>query len=541
MTFENYLSKENLIDNDSLKMLKTSENSFLEVSKNLCEEIYFNSALEFYNLIELKNTYDLSVDFENSNKVDEFSYLIEKDLFCFKNNKNKNIWLIKDPDDFKTFDKIRQNTINPIFAISKNVEFKAIQNRLIKPAEVYFRAEQISKTTENKMVNTEYNSQAKALYKSLLDAAIDNRASDMHIIPMSDKVKIAFRIDGNIENFCFIPLNILNNLKNVISNEGKLPSNKVAVPQEGKISYEYKDKIVNIRINIIPTLDTYDINLRFLSTDIKTVDEIGFLDDEKEKLLNSFEQTKGLVIITGPTGSGKTTTLYAALNEIRETGRKIMSLEDPVEINLDGVTQINIRKDYAFDFEQAVATTLRHDPNIALIGECKTTEVAKEIIKLSDTGHLALTTLHTNDSVGAISRLINLGIMPYAIGDVLTVVVAQRLVRRICPHCKQTYELEKDHKWRKIFNLGDGIVTLAKGTGCSHCEGRGYKERLAIVEFLIIDKDIRESIQLGENRSKILRKAKNSGFENMLENGIKKALLHLTTFDELEPYAKDLL
>ncbi|MFI3226489.1 MAG: ATPase, T2SS/T4P/T4SS family [Clostridia bacterium] len=541
MAFEDYLLKENIIDELACKQIKNTENTFLEITNRLSEDIYFEHMLSFYKLREVKNTDNLAIDFDNSSKVDDFYVLVAKDLICLKTNYSSNVWLILNPDNFKEIDKIRQNTINPIFAVARKVEFQAIYNRVVKPAEVACRAEEISKTTENKVMNVDYTSQAKALYKSLLDAAIENRASDMHIIPMSNKVKIAFRIDGKIENYCYIPLNILNNLKNVISNEGQLPSNSIAIPQEGIIKYEYKGQFTNVRINIIPTLDTFDINLRFLSSNTKSINEIGFLKDEQETLLKVVEQTKGLIIMTGPTGSGKSTTLYAALSGILGTGRKIMSLEDPVEINVDGFTQVTIRTEFAFGFPEGVATAMRHDSDVIYIGECKDVIVAKETIKMADTGHLALTTLHTNDSFGAISRLRNLEIPEYAIGDVLTVVIAQRLVRRVCDKCFETYSLEKKHKWRELFNLGDEEIILARGKGCSYCDGRGYKDRLAIVEFLLVNNEIREGIQTGANRAKLYKSARQNGFETLLENGIKKALLHLTTLDELVPYARDLL
>ena len=544
MTFVEHLKCLNLIsESQSNEIYEAGADYYLTVKKKkiVNEEILIREACTYYHLSELKNSLALKANRIKATSIAGFKQLIERQIFAFETN-DALYFLIDNPDDIQLIDKIIEYLPLAKISIAKDDERNIFSKRFFQPLEIEEKALQLSVDAESRKGTNEpaIQSEAQHLYQFMLNAALENRASDLHIIPTKNYAKIDFRIDGKVTPYTEIPLNILPNIKNIICNAAQIGvQSNINLPIVGKMAYPYHGHNIDIRINIIPAKLGFDINLRFLSDELKNIQDIGFTQQNIDRYRDLLAMTKGLVVITGPTGSGKTTTLYAGLTDISGGDRKIVTLEDPVEITLPGITQIDINKDNQFDYEQGVASVLRHDPDIILIGEIRTKEVADEAIRSSDTGHLALTTLHTRDSVSAISRLINLGIRPYALGDSLTAVIAQRLVRRICPYCKEEYVLDDKHPWKDMFELSTGEINLVRAKGCIQCDGRGYLGRLAITEFLVITPEISIAIQNQANRYEIIAMAKKHGFKSMVDDGVEKALLHLTTLEEIEQLQKE--
>lgn len=544
MDFVEYLkNKGHITENEAKEIYEYGENIFLTLrNKKIIDDVVLvQEATKHYGVEILKNTIELSVDVEKTKQVGDVKILLKGGNVALKDD-NSIYFLIDNPDDVSFTEKVKDILADAKIVIANVADRADVIKRLVQPIEIQHKAEKISKESElsKSLLSTAISSEAQELLDDLIEAALENRASDMHIVPLKDEIRISFRIDGKIESYMRIPKNILDNIKNILCNRAEIPERNPNLPIEGKFIFSAKKEKVDVRINAIPSKLGWDINMRFLSSKMRTIQDIGFLEDDIKKYKDLLNMTKGLIVITGPTGCGKTTSLYAGLDSVKNSGKKVMTLEDPVESTLPGITQIDIKASLGFGYEQGVATTLRHDPDITLIGETRVLTVAEEVIKLADTGHLTITTMHTRDSVSAISRFLNLGISPYSLGDTLSAVIAQRLVRRICPKCKEEYALPKEHEWRDMFALGDDEITLARGRGCPHCAGKGFRGRIVIVEFLLSNSEISIAIQNKENRYSILEKAKKSGFASMIEDGVKKALLHYTTFDELEQIKKDI-
>jgi type II secretory ATPase GspE/PulE/Tfp pilus assembly ATPase PilB-like protein len=312
-------------------------------------------------------------------------------------------------------------------------------------------------------------------------------------------------------------------------------------PVEGQISFNYHGQRVDIRINILKTVIGYDFNMRFIDSSLRGLEELGLSEKNYKQYVDLLHMTKGMVILCGPTGSGKTTLLYAGFKKLLTENKAIFTIEDPVEIVLPGTTQVSVKKEKGMSYAERFPSSLRHDPDIIAIGETRTLDVAEQAVQAANTGHLVFTTLHTNDAVGAISRLTNLGLAPYAIGDVLAAVVAQRLVRRVCPKCKELYDLPEDHEWRQTFDLGDGPIKLARGKGCEYCAGSGYRGRVGVNEFMICSPKLRDAIQKNKTRIELESILHDEGYRTYLEDAKEKALEGVTTFDEVNELYQDIL
>ena len=312
-------------------------------------------------------------------------------------------------------------------------------------------------------------------------------------------------------------------------------------PVEGQISTMYKGERVDIRINILRSALGFDFNMRFIASDLKSLEELGLSETNYNHYMHLLHMTKGLVILCGPTGSGKTSLLYAGFKKLLAENKAIFTIEDPVEIVLPGTTQIQVKKERGMTYADRFPSALRHDPDVIGIGETRTLDVAEQTVQAANTGHLVFTTLHTNDAVGAISRLVNLGLPSYTIGDVLAAVVAQRLVRRVCTACAEEYSLPADSVWRDRYHLGDGEIKLKRGKGCAQCAGCGYRGRIAVNEFLLTTPKIRNAIQKNATRTELEDILKGDGYRTYIEDAVDKSLQGITTLDEVDKLWSDIL
>jgi len=365
----------------------------------------------------------------------------------------------------------------------------------------------------------------------IIRQAIDERASDIHIEPFKDKISLRYRIDGKLYEIPppakHLHLPIISRIK-ILS---KLDIAEKRLPQDGAFLVKVEDHPIDLRVSVIPTIYGEKIVMRILdrSAVILDISLMGFDAGQLEKIRRVINMPYGLIFLTGPTGSGKTTTLYAILNEIKSPSKNIVTVEDPVEYKMDGVNQVQVKPDIGLTFASALRSFLRQDPDIMLVGEVRDLETAQICIRSALTGHLVLSTLHTNDASSAISRLIDIGIESYMIAPSLLVVVAQRLVRKLCSECKEAYEPTLEQI--KSANLNRDLIYRPKG--CAKCNQLGYRGRSCIAEVLLVNSELRDLITQRAPFQKLKEVARaTAGMQTLYESAIKKVEEGITSLEE---------
>jgi type IV pilus assembly protein PilB len=369
----------------------------------------------------------------------------------------------------------------------------------------------------------------------ILSDAVRNKASDVHVEPRRDRLDVRYRIDGELYLQRSVPKPLQAAVISRIKIMSDLDISERRLPQDGRISSIIDGKSVDFRVSTAPTLYGERVVLRILHRSQGTIplDKLGFSPHDLSTFESLITQPYGIILVTGPTGSGKTTTLYAALNSLKSERTNIMTVEDPIEYELEGISQSNINAKIGFTFATQLRALLRQDPDIILVGEIRDSETADVAFRAAMTGHLVLSTLHANDAPSSISRLIDMGVEPFLVSSAIIGVTAQRLVRRLCQFCKEPYELDPDDKL--ILGIGDQDKVIAyKAVGCRKCAGRGYSGRLTIVELMVMSEEIRR-LALNKSPSGDIKEASNrAGMVSMILDGTQKVLQGLTTVDELK-------
>jgi len=374
------------------------------------------------------------------------------------------------------------------------------------------------------------------LVNLLLSGAIKDRASDIHVEPYSGNLKIRYRIDGILYDILSLPRRIESPLVSRIKIMAKLNIAEKRLPQDGRIEIKIADRLVDIRVSIIPTAFGERVVLRLLdkTANILKLADLG-MHDERIKLLNKLIKSPyGIILVTGPTGSGKTTTLYAALSTINHPEINIITIEDPIEYQMDGVGQIQVNPKIDLTFAAGLRSIVRQDPDVILIGEIRDRETAEIAIQSSLTGHLVFSTLHTNDASSAITRLIDMGVEPFLVTSSVVAIIAQRLVRVLCPHCKEVYVPDDE----SLNNLGLDRSVLQNNKfyrkkGCNLCMQTGFRGRSAIFEILIIDEEIKKLVLRTSDANQINELALKQGMITLQKDGIDKVLAGITTTEEV--------
>lgn len=364
----------------------------------------------------------------------------------------------------------------------------------------------------------------------IIRQAIDERASDIHIEPFKEKISLRYRIDGKLFEIPppakHLHMPIVSRIK-ILS---KLDIAEKRLPQDGAFPVKLEDRVVDLRISTIPTIYGEKVVMRILDRGavVLNLDTMGMDAKQLEVVRKAINQPYGLVFMTGPTGSGKTTTLYAILSEIRSPTKNIITVEDPVEYKLDGVNQVQVKPEIGLTFASALRSFLRQDPDVMLVGEVRDLETAQICIRSALTGHLVLSTLHTNDAPQAVSRLVDIGIEPYLLAPSLLLVIAQRLIRKLCPECKEAYEPKPD----ELKNLKIKPELLYRPKGCAKCGQIGYKGRLCIAEVMAANEEIKALINQRASFQKIKEVARAGGMQTLYESALKKAEMGLTSLEE---------
>ena len=378
------------------------------------------------------------------------------------------------------------------------------------------------------------------LVNVLLVDALRRGASDIHVEPYEKELRIRFRIDGVLYDIMHPPLKLRDALISRVKIMSKLDISEKRLPQDGRIKIKVKvdsrSRELDFRVSTLPTLFGEKVVLRLLDKENLMLDmtKLGFEQDSLEKFQRNIAKPYGMVLVTGPTGSGKTNTLYSALQSLNTIETNIMTAEDPVEFNLVGVNQVQMKEQIGLNFAAALRSFLRQDPNIILVGEIRDFETAEIAIKAALTGHLVLSTLHTNDAPSTISRLMNMGIEPFLVATSVNLIQAQRLIRRICKDCKQEHPTPPEALVEVGFTAEEAKkLKTYKGKGCSTCNNTGYKGRIGLYEVLEVTDEIRELILIGASALELRKKAIDDGMISLRESGLHKIRNGVTTIEEV--------
>jgi type IV pilus assembly protein PilB len=374
------------------------------------------------------------------------------------------------------------------------------------------------------------------LVNLMLAEAIDSRSSDIHVEPSRDRIMVRFRIDGVLHEMMRPPKNLQMAITSRIKVLADLDIAVRLLPQDGRLTVHLPDREVDIRVSTLPTAFGEKVVLRLFdkSAFARETANLGLEGQGLEAFERSIHQPYGMILISGPTGSGKTTTLYAALNEIKSVHKNLVTVEDPIEYHIDSVNQVHANHKVGMTFSRALRSILRQDPDVIMVGEIRDSETADIAVKSALTGHLVLSTVHANDGPGTVTRLVDMGVPRYLVGSAVTLVMAQRLVRRVCERCKELFTAEPEH----VAALGEDAAMLqgrriARGRGCLACKQTGYSGRTAVFEVLELNKAVRRMVLDGLNEDQIKQKAMSQGLLTLRKSGIKKILDGVTTVDEV--------
>jgi len=378
--------------------------------------------------------------------------------------------------------------------------------------------------------------------KILLDA-IKTGASDIHFEPYEKSYRIRYRTDGVLHEVSTPPQNLAPRLSARLKVMSRMDISERRMPQDGRIKMKLtKQRAIDFRVNTLPTLWGEKIVLRILdpSSAKMGIDALGYDDDQKQLYMDALHQPQGMILVTGPTGSGKTVSLYTGLNILNTPERNISTAEDPVEINLEGINQVHVNHKVGLDFSEALRSFLRQDPDIVMVGEIRDLETAEIAIKAAQTGHLVLSTLHTNSAPETLTRLRNMGVPAFNIATSVSLIIAQRLARRLCEHCKQPADIPKETLIAEGFTdeLLKGAKIMAPGDGCPQCFN-GYKGRVGIYEVVKVTPEIGRIIMEEGNSLEIAKKAEQEGFRNLRKSALMKAAEGITSLEEVNRVTKD--
>ena len=376
------------------------------------------------------------------------------------------------------------------------------------------------------------------LVNAVLSEAVERGASDIHIESYEKSFRIRYRVDGTLSEVMRPPMKMRNAIVSRVKIMAKLDIAERRMPQDGRIKLKMgKNREMDYRVSVLPTLFGEKVVMRLLDKSNLQLDmtKLGFDDHQIVDFKEGIYKPYGMVLVTGPTGSGKTTTLYSALSELNKVTENISTAEDPVEFNLEGINQVQIHEDIGLNFASALRSFLRQDPDIILVGEIRDFETAEIGIKAALTGHMVLSTLHTNDAPSTINRLLNMGIEPFLVSSAVNLIVAQRLARKICPDCKEPATHITDELLAKLGAVPEGFhdAVLYKGRGCDTCKGTGLKGRIALYEVMTMSEPLKELVLQGASSIELKREAINLGMKTLRQSGIQKMLQGVTTIEEV--------
>jgi type IV pilus assembly protein PilB len=456
--------------------------------------------------------------------------------------------ITSDPSDFDTLQKLQfilNKDIQPVLAAREQI-IEAI-NRHYGQTETESVDSMLAEFTDTAIDFTETEATAAGaemdgdapvikLVNLIIQEAVSLRASDIHIEPFADRVRVRYRIDGVLVERDSPPRRLLAPILSRIKIMSRIDIAEKRRPQDGRIKMTLSGKHYDLRVSLLPTTHGQSAVMRILDrANIQlNIRDLGFGEDDYTRFQTIIKRPNGIFLVTGPTGSGKTTTLYAALNELNRPDRKIITAEDPVEYYLPGINQVEVKHQIGLDFQRIIRAMLRQAPNIILVGEIRDVETAEIAVQASLTGHLVFSTLHTNDAPSAITRLVDIGVQPFLVASSVIAIMAQRLIRVVCPKCKEP-DQPPESELQAAGLTPDRLAnaTFMRGRGCSHCHHTGYRGRLGIYEMLRMNSVLREMTFTRQPTQAIRRQSRLLGMRTLLEDGVGKALKGITTLEEV--------
>ena len=459
---------------------------------------------------------------------------------------------IADPQNVHSIDELRLATRYQLeLAVASRDDIEAEIRRLVRAAEAFGARAMLEDEEQLEEVHEDEDdleaddgiSEAPLvrLVNSLIFQAAEDGASDMHFEPQKDGITVRFRIDGVMHEIQRIPKRMVAGVTTRLKVLAKLDIAERRKPQDGRISLNARTagRMLDIRVATLPTVDGEKVTMRLLDKSKKapTLEELGLPEDMRGKLSEIIRRPTGALLVTGPTGSGKSTSLYAALAEINRPEINIVTIEDPVEYRLPGINQMQINIKAGFTFASALRSILRSDPDVVMVGEIRDAETAKISVEAALTGHLVLSTLHTNDAPGAITRLNEMGVEPFLTGSAVTAVLAQRLARKLCSHCCEMYNPSSDELLRnrvspEVMAASDGMAFYRK-KGCPRCGQTGYKGRIGIYQLLVMTEEIESLAVRRATREELEAKATEQGMRSLWDDGLAKVVSGVTSLEEL--------
>lgn len=403
-----------------------------------------------------------------------------------------------------------------------------------KTAEEFRNQEKINEVLEEELSEDIKNAPAVKLVDSIIQNAVRSKASDIHIEPFENRVCVRYRIDGALQKQFDSPKEPLAGLITRIKIMGNMDIAEKRIPQDGRIFTRVDDENVDLRVSVLPTVNGEKIVIRILDKSAFNVDKsvLGIADDDLDKINKIINKPHGIVLVTGPTGSGKSTTLYSLLRDLNKEDKNIITVEDPVEFSMDGINQVNVNAKAGLTFASGLRSILRQDPDIVMLGEIRDTETAEIAVRAAITGHLVLSTIHTNDAPSSIVRLKDMGVAPYLVSSALVGIIAQRLIRKLCIHCKEEY-IASDYEKEILGVPKYQDLTLYRKVGCNRCSNTGYKGRVGIYEVMEINREIRDLINADKPLEEITNAALRNNMKTLNKSAMNVVLNGNSTVEEL--------
>ena len=463
-------------------------------------------------------------------------------LIAIDRKENRLIVAMVDPLNFFAIDDVKLYTkmdVTPCLATSMDLErviekyyTNVLTQKALDEFSDSFAPIEDELDTEQEMLEVATAPIVK-LINSIIEQAMRSKASDIHIEPSANDIRVRFRVDGDLNEIMVLPRSNLSAIVTRIKIIGKMDIAEKRIPQDGRVEMKFNDNEIDLRISSLPTVYGEKVVIRILdkSNFNFTKEGLGFSEGDLEKLNRMIAQPYGMMLVTGPTGSGKSTTLYTVLRELNVPSKNVITVEDPVEYKLKGINQVQVNPKAGLTFASGLRSILRQDPDTIMIGEIRDAETAEIAVRAAITGHLVLSTLHTNDSPSTVARLIDMGLEPYLVSSAIIGIISQRLVKVLCPKCKEKYEASDSEK-RMMGIDEENEVTLYKPVGCNACN-KGYRGRAAVHEVMLVNESIRKLINREANTDDIRKQALDDGMRTLLQSATDLALKGKTSFEEI--------
>ena len=540
--------------------------AIIEDSSLVSQTDFYEAKAKVFN-VPFKDVRALSITKEVFNIIeenDEKSHIV----LPFDRKDNKVLLVMENPLDVQLIQYLSHKyniEIDPYLGISSDI-LSIIDNKSsaqiegsvieeVEAADVAFKVDDTGGDISNlgNLTGSIENAPIVKIINTVLEYAVKFRASDIHIEPEKKSLRFRFRIDGILQEKLSVPSSLSSALVSRIKILSRLKIDEKRIPQDGRFNIKVGKEIVDLRVSTLPIIYGEKVVIRLLrkTGGISKIEDLGLIGDAFDKYSRSLNLTKGIILITGPTGSGKTQTLASSISAINSDEVNILTLEDPVEIEIDGVNQVQINPDVGLTFVDGLRAFLRQDPNVIMVGEIRDEETARLATQASLTGHLVFSTIHTTSAAGALPRLLDMGIEPFLISSTIELIVAQRLVRKLCNVCAEKYQatksilddiskiLQDTAILSKYFKDNNSVLYLKKAKGCNSCDNTGYLGRVGIFEVLTVTDNIREMILGKSSSDQIDAQAKKDGMMSLIQDGMLKVLDGITTLEEVYRVARE--